>query len=173
MLVHRESRPRQGGRLFMDGWPRWTRIILWWGVATLAVAIPQSGLVGQSLGGATASDRFQLYTACASVYSKVDIAGAWPDFTEASVERAVNSRLRSARIHTAPWAGAPFVHVDVQVGPGGVFRLDVSLVKRLEDPLSGWAFPTPTWRTYTGGGGADGQDIHGILARYLDRFLDE
>lgn len=146
-------------------------------IIALFLAVPTSGLVGQDNSEFERRfDRFQLYTACATVSSRVSLQlSSSSDITglsEESIETAVNSRLRSARIYTSTLSGNALL-VSIQV-VGAAFSVDVALLKSVYDSHSGESFFTATWRAdATGTHGRDAQYIRGAVAEYMDRFVDE
>ena len=91
--------------------------------------------------------------------------------TEASIQAAVESRLRSARLYESD--GEPILSVRVTVS-GRAFRADLHYNKLLMDPASALGYPATTWEK--GGIGTHGGDAAYILSGisgYMDEFLVE
>ena len=147
-------------------------------VALFRIALPlplvaQGGFVSQA-------DRFALYTACAAVNVEValnekshgDLAG----LTRESVERAVTSRLRSARIYAAEGLAA-VLQVDIH-GVATAFHTDLRFHKAVRDDWypgsTGASRFAITWRRgYTGLHWTNAPFIRGSVAELIDTFIDE
>jgi len=141
----------------------------------LVIAISQSGLAAQDEDFQTRYDRFRLYTACSPVELLVTVEGETDDvrgLTEQSIEIAVRSRLRSARIYTDDGLGM-YIHAHIIVA-GLAFSASVDLRKELSDPFSGeWMFATTWGSSSTGTHGRDAQYLRGVLSEHVDRFIDD
>ena len=128
-------------------------------------------------------EQFQLFTDCARVVPDVrlqfaegtDVEG----LTEERLRRAIDSRLRAARLYESPdptlrrttdWTIVyAFVHVVAEA-----FHVQLEHRKFLRDPLTSEAGMAATWdRGSTGTHSGDGEYIVGQVTRYLDEFLDD
>ena len=118
--------------------------------------------------------RFKLYADCAPMRVFVY---AWDSdsqalgLTEESVEAAVESRLRSARLYSD---ASPYVlSVDFVVFDDA-FKLDLQFYKLVTDAFGSVARLAPTWSIEGAGihGGQPGY-IRSAVAEYVDQFLVE
>ena len=92
------------------------------------VLLPASSVSAQQVSD---GDRFNLYASCAQMHPSLGRrASAWWDevgLTENAVLRAVNSRLRAARLYNERSPLSPMLGVNVFVIPDHRFRVTVSL----------------------------------------------
>ena len=126
--------------------------------------------------GNEAVDRFKLFTHCAAVKLVIDMSSRDTkiSLTKESVQTAVESRLRSARIYTSEAPDYFFFYVNIAV-VGNAFGVDVKLHKKVFDSASqNWAY-APTW--WTGSTGVHGNQnanfILSSLSQQVDEFLVE
>ena len=144
------------------------------GSVVLILAISSARLAAQD-DFDTRYDRFRLYTACLPlrVVAEVeDLEDELEGLTEESIERAVRSRLRSARVYSGAEFG-PYLRANVQV-VGRAFRPSLTLYKYLEDPLTGEIHLSASWSVSgTGTHGQDAQYVRGIVSEQMDEFIDE
>ena len=126
----------------------------------------------------TLRDRFSLYNECRPM--DLGVETLHPDaaeigLTEASIQAAVESRLRSARLYDSADDDDtnPRFYVNVFVS-GSAFFIGLNYQKYVHDPASGVTSRTTTWDT--GGGGTHGGNAAFILSSisgYMDEFLVE
>ena len=124
----------------------------------------------------TLLDRFRLYNECRSMALSVEelhADAAEIGLTKASIQAAVESRLRSARLYDSADDddADPRLYVNVLV-LGSAFSINLNYQKYVHDPASGLTSRTTTW--HTGGGGTHGGDAAFILSSissYMDEFL--
>jgi len=128
-------------------------------------------------------ERFQLFTNCARVVPEVDIQlDEDPDIeglTEERLRRAINSRLRAARLYESPDAALrrttdwTVLETYVQI-VGRAFHVNIQHRKVLRDPPTSHLGIATTWERNTlGMHGGDGEYVVGVVARHLDEFLDD
>ena len=122
-------------------------------------------------------DRFSLYNECGPMDLGVETLrpdAAEIGLTKASIQAAVESRLRSARLYdSADDDDAARLYVNVFVS-GRAFFIRLDYQKYVHDPASGVTSRTTTWNM--GGGGTHGGDAAFILSNisgYMDEFLVE
>ena len=171
------------GRWFgLLGWT-WGRVlaILWTGLAL--ISCPAS-ISAQSLG-----ERFQLYTGCREV--KLFVGGHLESYRwgyKVSLETAVRSRLRSARIYAEEAAADPslprlfiiYTTTDLYADNGtdliGVFfAVRARLEKVLTDPVSGLEDYARTWQgneRMAWGGEPDSGRLLQYVSEATDEFID-
>ena len=122
----------------------------------------------------TLLDRFRLYNECGPMDLVVETLhpdAAEIGLTEASIQAAVESRLRSARLYDS--AADPRLYVNVLVS-GMAVAINLDYQKPVHDPASGVTRVATTWDT--GGGGTHGGGAASILSSisgYMDEFLVE
>jgi len=126
-------------------------------------------------------DRFRLFTQCSPIFtsSLIDDTDDELDLSTDSVERAVNSRIRSARLYafdsisSGEGGGSGLLRVAVHV-VGRAFSVDAEFRKSLFDSVSGYNFVATTWSIRnTGTHGGDASYVLDIVRRHLDEFIDE
>ncbi len=147
----------------------------------LALAAP---LAGQTDSGASDKERFDLLTKCQPLLLAVSVTGDEASkirLTRLRVRTMAESRLRAARIYNglteagAP-VGAPALSVRVDTLDDGppVVSFGVSLVKDLDDPVTGLRWGVHTWeRSHYGVHGGDAGFVMQALSETLDRFILE
>ena len=143
-----------------------------WLVLLAIFASPADGAAAQDV---SAVDRFELFNECGPmrlIVRELPAHAAEIGLTEESIQSAVESRLRAARLYDAD-AGPSFyvnVHVDERV-----FVLTLNYRKGVYDPISAEFGLATTW--VLRGAGTHGRDgamfILSGLASYMDRFLVE
>ncbi len=120
-------------------------------------------------------DRFELWNDCQPISLYVTPLSQDADdigLTEESLETAVRSRLRAARLYD-PDSWTPYLFVGVSV-IGRAYGLDLALYKRVNDPISGATGDAATWAaSWTGTHGGNGSFILSNVSEGMDRFLDE
>ncbi|WP_419935743.1 hypothetical protein [Candidatus Palauibacter sp.] len=128
-------------------------------------------------------ERFQLFTNCALVVPDVNLQldgdHGVSELTEERLQRAIDSRLRAARLYESPdptlrrttdWT---IVYASVHV-VAVAFHVQFEHRKLLRDPMTSETGTAGTWdRSVTGTHGGDGEYIVGPVTRFLDEFLDE
>ena len=121
------------------------------------------------------AEKFRLFTRCASVglviepmHSDAEKIG----LTAESVQAAVESRLRSARIYTDV-ADNHFIYINIHVIKK-VFHIGLFFDKQFFDPVTEVTMPASTWRIGTlGTHGTDAGFILSSLSGHVDQFLVE
>lgn len=162
------------------------RLRLAWGVLValsvlLAVAAPLQAVTVEE------SERFLFWTGCSPLRLNIlmlpDSIAPDPDsvsmgLTEAVVTTAVRSRLRAARIY-ADNEEAPVLIVNLRVihskqRPGGAFAVDITLHKRVYDPLSGVSgyVQTAVCNITLGLHAGQAAFILSTIAQRMDEFID-
>ena len=125
--------------------------------------------------------RFQLFTGCARMGLLVE--GLPPGagkigLTEGAITRAVESRLRSARLYTADRSSDYLLYVRVGVldmegrRRNLPYSIGVEFNQRLYNPRVDGGGSAVTWITGSYGQG-DSQFILGAISEHMDRFLTE
>ena len=118
--------------------------------------------------------RFALFTYC----EPVDVfMGAWDSdadelgLTEKSVQAAIESRLRSARVYSEE--SSYFLAVEIIVVSNAFFA-ELGFYKRLSDPRAGGSGYVATWQSGSVGiHGGDARYIRSALTEKMDEFLVE
>jgi len=129
-------------------------------------------------------EQFQLFTNCARVVADVYLRFAEDSevegLTEERLRRAIDSRLRAARLFESRdsalhRSGTGWTVLEAWVTVvGRAFHVEVQHRKVLSDPLTSQAGIATTWkRSTTGTHGDDGEYVVGPVSRHLDEFLDE
>ena len=143
-----------------------------WLVLLAIVASPAGGAAAQDV---SALDRFELFNECRPmrlIVKELPADAAEIGLTEESIQAAVESRLRAARLYDAD--AGPSFYVNVHVGER-VFVLELKYRKGVYDPISTESGYATTWEL--GGAGTHGRDgaayILSGLTGYMDRFLVE
>ena len=128
----------------------------------------------QPVAAASIVDRFQLFTQCSRMGSLIQVQadrGNLIGLTEDAVRRAVNSRLRSARLLDDTII-SPYLYIHIQV-LGSAFSIKIDFYKEVKDSYTGLSLSATTWKTgYTGTSSNSGYIIS-TLGQGLDKFLDE
>ena len=143
-----------------------------WLVLLAIFASPAGGAAAQYVSG---FDRFRLFNECRPMALFVEYlpaAAADIDLTEAAIQAAVESRLRSARLYDADAGSYLYVNVNVVEK---VFGLNLGYKKFVYDQVAGESGFVTTWELGNTGwaGSAGAAYILSILAGYMDRFLVE
>ena len=141
-----------------------------------AVALAILILVSVSARADEATDRFDLWAECKSMHLVVE---GLPDdaatigLTKDSIEAAVRSRLRAARLYTADFS-PHYLYVRVTV-LGLAFSTEMHFNKILADPLNDKLGSAITWSKVSLGThkGEDPNYILGSLSQKADTFIDE
>ena len=117
--------------------------------------------------------RFELFTDCAPLRIEVLISKSETAISLAmeSVQAAVESRLRSARLYSAESPYLLGVNITVV---GWAFGVQLGLYKWLLDPIAGGSGSAVTWQLTAIGTHADNPGyILSSVAEYMDQFLVE
>ena len=143
-----------------------------WLVLLAIFASPAGGAAAQEV---SAYDRFQLFNECRPMDLRVldspSGGAAEIDLTEAAIQAAVESRLRSARLYDADAGPALYVNVTVV---GRAFSLVLTYMKIVYDPASDDTLRAMTWiKNVVGTHGGDATYILSNVASYMDVFLVE
>ena len=119
-------------------------------------------------------ERFQLFAQCEPMDLFVwdlDTDAVALGITRDSVQTAVESRLRSARLYSAESFQLLGIEVNVI---GGAFSILLQFYKLVSDQLSGDAALAATWQTGSfGTHGGDAGYIRSSVAEHMDEFLVE
>jgi len=132
--------------------------------------------IGVITGSATAADE-GLFTRCASmdlVIEELDSEDTQrTGLTEKSIENAVESRLRAARLFAPSGKQNRRQYLYIRVNTVGfAFSIEVELARYLDDLGYGFGGSATVWNVIsTGMHGGDGQYILGLVAKYLDEFI--
>ena len=141
-------------------------------VTTVALAILI--LVSVSARADEARDRFEFWAECQPmelVVEDLNDNAATIGLTEDSIEVAVRSRLRAARLYIE--SSDHFLYVNVNVHPVA-FSTHVSFEKWLTDSMSGESAQGSTWSiSSVGTHRKDANYILGGISQYVDTFIDE
>ena len=148
----------------------------------LAAAILYAVAGSAAAGEPSEFDRFALWNDCGPVVPDANVDGGDEiGLTEESIATAARSRFRAARLYSGDFAvtlraiagrGAS-LRLDVHI-VGPAFNVAVDFVKPVQDVASGVRWSASTWsRASTGTHGRDPGYLLGIVARYLDSFIDE
>ena len=120
-------------------------------------------------------DRFQLWAECRTMHLVVE--GLHDDaarigLTEDSIETAVRSRLRAARLYTTDFSFQYlYVHVSVR---SFVFFTGIKFIKIMTDPRSNESGFAATWSTSSIGTHEKNSNyILGGVLQHVDEFIDE
>ena len=122
-------------------------------------------------------DHAELFTHCTPMGLSVTLTEEKTGdlgLTKGSVENAVESRLRAARLFTEfslSEKGDQYLEVNI-TGIGSTFGLELDLKRALKDTGFGLPGIVAVWdRTSVGRHGGDGQYILGTLSKSVDEFL--
>ena len=131
--------------------------------------------IGVVTGSATAADE-ELFTGCAPmdfVVEELDPEDTQTGLTEKSIENAVESRLRAARLFGPREKQNRRQYLYIRVNTVGfAFSIEVELARHLDDLGYGFGGYATVWNVIsTGTHGGDGQYILGIVSKYLDEFI--
>ena len=140
-----------------------------WLVLLAIFAAPAGGAAAQEV---SAFDRFRLFNECSTmdlVVEGLPADAAEIDLTEAAIQAAVESRLRSARLYDAD--ASPYLYVNVNV-VGRAFNLTLAYKKLLYDQVTDETNFATTW-DIRGAGTGDAAFILSSLAGLMDSFLVE
>ena len=143
-----------------------------WLVLLAIFASPAGGAAAQDV---SADDRFELFNQCRPmrfIVKDLHADAAEIDLTEAAIQAAVESRLRSARLYDAD--AGPVLYLNVELVVGLLLSLRLEYMKALYDPVSEDSRLVPTWQsTSIGTQGGDAAYLLSILAGQMDGFLVE
>ena len=130
--------------------------------------------------------RFELYNACKPINISVGLQLSGNEgvqgLTEETIQAAVESRLRAARLYDSDASSYYFVYVhlmDDRIGDkhvGWVYGTNVSFKKWVWDEASGHRRFASTWERSSMGTAPDsgvGEAILGSIRGYMDQFLAE
>ena len=121
-------------------------------------------------------DRFRLFNECRPMRLLVESLpadAAELGLTKASIQVAVESRLRSARLYDSESTFGPYLYVNVNV-VGRAFHASLEYNKLVRDPASDVPGTATTWDIRsTGTHGADSSYILSAISELMDRFLVE
>ena len=128
-------------------------------------------------------ERFQLFTGCAPM--RLLVEGLPPGagqigLTEGAITRAVESRLRSARLYTSDGEYFNYYTLYVQVGVLDLegrwrslpYSVDIYFQQRLYNSRVEHTGTAKTWHTGSYGQGGS-QFILGSISEHMDKFLTE
>ena len=119
-------------------------------------------------------DHFQLFISCerfALLVEELSAEALKIGLTKESIQNAVESRLRSARIFSPMRIVNNYLYVNVHVG-GRAFAIMLQFNKRVFDTYTGTKGQATTWET--GGSGTHGNRpdlILSALSQLIDEFL--
>ena len=121
-------------------------------------------------------DQAALSTGCAPMFAIVSVQtqNTDIDLTTNTVEAAVESRLRSARLYDSTPAESPGIQaLEVKsMVVGRSFSVAVDLIRWVPDTGNGYPGLVPVWRSgTTGTHGGSGQYVLGTVSEHLDDFL--
>ena len=136
----------------------------------LAQRFPQPPRYDDGTDYETLTDNFRLYNECGPMDLAVETLhpdAAEIGLTKASIQAAVESRLRSARLYDDDVDPRLYVNVFVS---GRAFFIGLNYQKYVHDPASGVSSVTTTWNT--GGGGTHGGGAAFILSN-ISSYMDE
>lgn len=120
------------------------------------------------------NDEFGLSTNCQPIglFVLIDNNQKELELDEETIQNAVESRLRSARLYDDSWSSSQlevYVHV-----VGLAFNITLSLEKFVTDSITGHPGIAKTWQTIaTGTHGNDENYIVSAISQYIDSFLVE
>ena len=142
-----------------------------WLVLLAIFASPAGGAAAQDV---SSFDRFEHFNECGPmelVVEKLPGSAAEIDLTEAAIQAAVESRLRSARLYGAD--ARPYLYVNVNIF-GRAFAIALKYKKVVYDQTAAVSGIATTWEIGSvGTHGGDAAYILSALAGYMDRFLVE
>ena len=143
-------------------------------LAALAFPVLATELEGRADRTESALDRFELLNDCRPMYLLVEHLSAEASrigLTAGSVEVAVRSRLRAARLYTDNRSGA-YLYVNVNVS-ANVASATLDFKKLVVDPASGVTGPATTWqRGFVATHASDAAFVRGGIAGMVDEFID-
>ena len=120
-------------------------------------------------------DRFKLFNECRPMHlilESLPADAAEIDLAEASIQVAVESRLRSARLYDSELTG-PYLYVNVNV-VGRAFNTSLEYNKPVHDLASDVTGVASTWDIgFTGTHGGGSNYILSTISELMDRFLVE
>ena len=130
-------------------------------------------LVGEGL-AQDSQDRFELFNYCypmSLVVEGLPSGAAEINLTDESIQAALESRLRSARLYDSE--GIDWLYIGVNV-VGAAFSIELKFFKRVHDVDSDETGSAATWDiASTGTHGGDAGYILSSISMYMDRFLVE
>ena len=158
----------------MTGRSRHLVMRVWIALSTFAVFWLLSGAIAQS--PEEGFDRFRLYNVCLPMSLVVE--GLPSDaleigLTHESIQAAIESRMRSARIYDSDPSSLAYLYVNVNV-VGRAFSWSLAFNKWVYDLASDTRNSATTWRI--GGTGSHGNDssyVLSALSESMDQFLVE
>lgn len=154
-------------RPFVDTIPLFVALMISLPLGALADEIAQDDI-----------DRAALFTGCAPMISTVSVQrhDTDIDLTTKTVEAAVDSRLRSARLYDSTptdSAGIQALRVSSMV-VGSSFSVDIDLIRWVPDTGNGHSGLVPVWQaSTTGTHGGSGQYVLGVVSEHLDAFINK
>ena len=140
---------------------------------TVCVIVAGCLLVGEGL-AQDSQDRFELFNYCYPM--RLVVEGLPPDaaeinLSEESIQAALESRLRSARLYDSVGIDRLYSRVNVV---GAAFSIELEFMKVVQDLDSDETRLASTWETgSTGTHGSDAGYILSAISRHMDRFLVE
>lgn len=158
----------------MTGRSRHLLVRVWTALSTFAVFSLLPGTVAQS--PAERLDRFYLFNNCQPMYLLVE--GLPPDALETglsqeSIQAAVESRMRSARIYTSDQSALAYLYVNLNIS-NLAFNLRLEFKKWVYDFASDSELTASTWSAAaTGMHGNDSSYLLSVLSQHMDQFLVE
>ena len=142
-----------------------------WLVVLAIFSSPAGGWAAQDVSD---RDRFELFNACRPmdlIVESLHADAAEIGLTEESIQAAVESRLRSARLYDAD--AVPYLYVNVNVA-GSAFARALQYKKIVYDQVAAVSGFATTWEIKSAGThGGDAAYILAGIARHMDRFLVE
>ena len=143
-----------------------------WLVLLAIFASPAGGAAAQDI---SRSDRFELFNECGTLHLTVEdlpADAAEIGLTKESIQAAVESRLRAARLYDADYGGQS-LYVNVHV-VGRAFVSALEYRKFVYDQAAAVSGIATTWNIGSAGThGGDAAFILSTLAGQMDRFLVE
>lgn len=158
----------------MTGRSRRRLVCIWIACSTTAVFLAGGGALAQSTD--ELFERFGLFNNCKPVVLRIESLSsdaAQIGLTQESIQAAVESRLRSARIYTSDREQSSFAYLYVNVTVvGGAVSWSLEFRKVVHDIASDLELQASTWEV--GGTGTHGNDSGYILSAIshgMDLFL--
>lgn len=123
---------------------------------------------------AGSQDRFQLFAGCRPmglVVENLPKGAAEIGLTRATIETAVRSRLRAARLYSD--GASPWLYVQVNLA-GQAYNISIQYNKWVRDTVSGEGGTAVTWDIgSTGTHGRSSGYILSFVSQHMDKFIDE
>ena len=150
------------------------RIRIIWFVLLAIVATPQADRALAQESEVNPTDRFQLFNECrpmSLIVEGLPTAAAEIGLNKASIQAAVESRLRSARLYSED--RVPYLYVAVNVVEMA-FNISLDYNKLVDDPASDVTGPAALWKSSAlGTHGGDSSYILSSISGIMDGFLVE